>query len=125
MSDIAHTLRCPYHPIDVSVDDLCSSECLNELIPAVEAMWKDEVVDTITNSLTTSLQLADCYHHNNISRASFRSYLDVRIPARRIASTRAVPSTHAPTTSQLKGENGSVLHINGDYAGCATMTLKT
>ncbi|SJL01193.1 uncharacterized protein ARMOST_04511 [Armillaria ostoyae] len=56
-------------------------------------MWKDKIVDLITGSPTSSL-LTTRYLNNRAVPTSFRFYLDIRIPAHRVALTRAITGTH-------------------------------
>ncbi len=44
-----------YHPILVDINEILSSDHVHELVTLVDNMWKDELVDLITGSSTTSL----------------------------------------------------------------------
>ncbi len=70
------------------------------------------VVDEITGSPATSL-LAVCYWECNGSAAAFRPYLDIRIPAHRIALTRALTATH-----QLAVDRGKWHGISREWRLC-------
>ncbi|SJL02424.1 uncharacterized protein ARMOST_05751 [Armillaria ostoyae] len=78
----------------------------------VDVMWKTEVVDEITGSPTTTL-LAVRYWECNGSAVAFRPYLDIRIPAHRIALTRALTATH-----QLAVERGKWHGVSREWLLC-------
>lgn len=112
LTDIADALLRLYHPVRVSLDDLCDPVRVTSLVSEVEVLWKTEVVDEITGSPTTDLPAAR-YWECNSPAAAFRPYLDIRIPAHRIAMTRALAATH-----QLAVERGKWYGISRDCRLC-------
>ncbi|KAK0460838.1 hypothetical protein IW261DRAFT_1349287 [Armillaria novae-zelandiae] len=112
LTDIAHALRSLYHPINVCLDDLCDPRHVVTLVSEVDALWKTEVVDEITGSPMTSLLAAPLWECNG-APAAFCSYLNVRIPAHRIALTRALTASH-----QLAIEHGKWHGIDKEWRLC-------
>ncbi|KAK0218909.1 hypothetical protein IW262DRAFT_1273598, partial [Armillaria fumosa] len=116
LTDIANALLHLYHPVHVSLDDLCDPERVTTLMSDIEVLWKTEIVDEVTGSPTTDL-LAVRYWECNCAAAAFRSYLDIRIPAHHIALTRALTATH-----QLAVECGKWYGVSKEWRLCRMCT---
>ncbi|KAK0485960.1 hypothetical protein IW261DRAFT_764380 [Armillaria novae-zelandiae] len=56
-------------------------------------LWKTEVVDEINGSPTSTLLAAHDWECDD-TPTTFRSYLDIRIPAHHVALTQALTATH-------------------------------
>ncbi len=93
LGDIANALQRLHGPIVATLDNFCSTERVNDLVSSVDSMWKDEIVDLITGSPTTSL-LATRYQNTHAAPDCFWSYLSIRIPPHRIALTRALTGAY-------------------------------
>ncbi len=55
LTDITTVLGHLYHPIHADINGLLSSDRVHELVKSVDNIWKDELVDLVTGSPTTSL----------------------------------------------------------------------
>ncbi|PBK92358.1 hypothetical protein ARMGADRAFT_1031224 [Armillaria gallica] len=114
LTDITMVLGHLYHLIHVNINELLSPDQVHELVKSVDNIWKDELVDLITGSPTTSL-LSHRFAFSQAPSAVFRLYLDMRVPAHRVALTHTLMGTHPLTLYTLSFPYGNLYHCSDSW----------